>query len=370
MKKPRVSIIMSVYNGQDYLEEALESILAQTYQNWECIIVDDGSTDRTTEILDRIEKADERIVVCRNQVNMGVPRSLNKALVMAQGKYVIRMDADDICRKDRLEKQITFMEKHPNISIASCKFFSLVGDNICPQGFARKTDEESVKALFLFFDPILHPGVIAKTEEMKFFLYDEAFSCTEDLELWIRMIEKGKKLALQNEYLMIYRVHKNQVTSKMSELQKRQYKIIMDQFYRQTLFTLSEDEMNILLNGIYLGKGVDAEKREELLFKIKRKNQKCKFFDRGSLYYAIFEAHKGSSFGKKGKWKIALEMFWLTNPFFTIKEILDRRNRAKKDMEAARTAAECFGIHLAEKKGKILIFKRDEEKKEWRERLK
>ena len=111
---PEISLIMSVYNGEDYLREAIDSVLMQTFSAWEFIIINDCSTDGTAEILSEYAARDERIKVYTNEVNLRLPSSLNKALSYAQGKYIARMDADDICLPDRLEKQYEFMEKNPD----------------------------------------------------------------------------------------------------------------------------------------------------------------------------------------------------------------------------------------------------------------
>ena len=122
---PKISIIMSVYNGEDYLSEAIESVLNQTFKDFELIVINDCSTDSTGEILNRFAELDKRVKVHTNEVNLRLPSSLNKAIALAQGKYIARMDADDICLPERLEKQYKFMEDNPHISLSSCRFMTL-----------------------------------------------------------------------------------------------------------------------------------------------------------------------------------------------------------------------------------------------------
>jgi len=112
----KVSIVMSVYNAQKYLDEAIESILNQTYSNFEFIIINDGSTDKSLEIIENYAKKDSRIIVI-NRENKGLIYSLNEGIRKANGKYIARMDADDISLPQRLEKQVEFMEKNKNIGI-------------------------------------------------------------------------------------------------------------------------------------------------------------------------------------------------------------------------------------------------------------
>ena len=121
MSSPAISVIMSVYNDEKYLAKSIESILNQTYSDFEFIIINDGSTDKSMEIIDRYKNEDKRVVVV-NQENMGLTKSLNKAIKLSKGKYIARMDSDDISVSNRLEKQIEFLKHN--------KDYALVGTNI------------------------------------------------------------------------------------------------------------------------------------------------------------------------------------------------------------------------------------------------
>ena len=114
---PLVSVIMSVYNGEKYLSKAIESILNQSYRNFEFIIVDDASTDSSLEIINEYLKIDNRIIILSNNVNIGLGSSLNKAIQFSSGEFIARMDSDDISIPDRLEKQINYLLEHKNIHI-------------------------------------------------------------------------------------------------------------------------------------------------------------------------------------------------------------------------------------------------------------
>ena len=146
---PKISLIMSVYNGEDYLAEAIESVLNQTFRDFELIVINDCSTDSTPEILNGFQERDNRVKVHTNEVNLRLPSSLNKAISLAKGKYVARMDADDICLPDRLEKQYDFMESHPDVALSSCRFMTLKNGVISSGGCGGKTDYESIKSLLL-----------------------------------------------------------------------------------------------------------------------------------------------------------------------------------------------------------------------------
>ena len=123
--KPDISVIMSVYNGETYLKEAIESVRNQTFKNWELIVINDCSTDSTAEILADFSLKDERIKVHTNEVNLRLPTSLNKGISLSAGKYIARMDADDICLPDRFEKQYKFMEENSDVALSSCRFMTV-----------------------------------------------------------------------------------------------------------------------------------------------------------------------------------------------------------------------------------------------------
>ena len=115
MQSPTISIVMPVYNCENYLHEAIKSILEQTYTDFEFIIINDGSEDNSEDII--LSYADPRIIYIKNDKNMKIVKTLNKGISLSRGKYIARMDADDICYRDRLEKQLSFMEKHKDIDL-------------------------------------------------------------------------------------------------------------------------------------------------------------------------------------------------------------------------------------------------------------
>ena len=122
-KNPKVSVVMSVYNGAEFLRESVESILSQTYTNFEFVIVNDGSTDQTSKILSEYE--DRRILCIDNGKNLGLAKSLNIGIRHANGKYIIRMDSDDVALKERIDVLVDFMEKNPTIDFAGSQAFYL-----------------------------------------------------------------------------------------------------------------------------------------------------------------------------------------------------------------------------------------------------
>lgn len=183
--KPKVSVIMSVHNGMPYLVEAVRSIFAQTYKNFEFIIVDDASTDDTCEYLQSLK--DQRVKLIRNQENLGLAASLNKALRQAQGDHVARMDADDISHPDRLKKQLEFLERNPQIDLCGtwADLIDEKGKIIGEKKFYTK--DSRIKKALVIYSPIIHPSLFAKKAVFKKLRgYDKNFEYAEDYEFLLR----------------------------------------------------------------------------------------------------------------------------------------------------------------------------------------
>ena len=126
MKNPKVTVLMSVYNGEKYLQEAIDSILEQTFKDFEFLIINDGSTDKTGEILESYH--DLRIKIINNEKNIGLTKSLNKGLKLARGEYIARQDADDISMPERLEKEVEFLETHQDYAVVGA-FAKIINKN-------------------------------------------------------------------------------------------------------------------------------------------------------------------------------------------------------------------------------------------------
>ncbi|MCI8575245.1 MAG: glycosyltransferase, partial [Bacilli bacterium] len=181
-----VSVIMSTLNtNPDYLKEAIESILNQTYRNFEFIIISDGGND--DEIL-KLYTDDKRIKIIRHDVSLGLPKSLNEAINISKGKYIFRMDSDDISHVDRLAIQVAYMEKNPNIDIAATYYREI--------GASKRVVKEQciypnqVKCKLFFVNIIAHPSVVFRRESIfsKQLFYDESFRYSQDFELWTRSL--------------------------------------------------------------------------------------------------------------------------------------------------------------------------------------
>ncbi len=207
-----ISVIMPVYNGADYLVDAVDSIIGQTYQDFELVIINDCSTDDTEEIIQSYH--DKRIVYLKNEENLGVARTLNRGLDIAKGEYIARMDADDIARPERLLIQKDYMESHPEVDVLATSSQSFNEAGVLFEGHTS-TDEEILKLDFLFSCGICHPTVMMKRETLERLnlRYDHDFNKVEDYDLWCRMIDLGCVIRSIDKILLDHRLHANQVTS-------------------------------------------------------------------------------------------------------------------------------------------------------------
>ena len=339
----KISVIMSVYNGEEYLNEAIDSVLAQSFTDFELIVINDCSTDRTPEILAQYEALDPRVKVHTNEQNLRLPSSLNKAISLAKGKYIARMDADDVCMPDRLEKQYAFMEEHPDVALSSCRFMTLKNGVVSSGGCGGKIDHESIKALLLVTNPILHPGIIAKADVIRQLGYDKSFTCTEDMELWSRFVMGDHKIEIQPEYLMIYRLHDKQITGTTKERQRGEVTRIQKRYFADLLEGMSEEREDFYINGIYFRDKADIGKFCAFLKWLKAVNRKKGKIEKHALSYAMLEIlaeYKRSGISKVG---VARAML-VFGPAFIIKELPARRKRGILDGKKCVESAQKFGL--------------------------
>jgi len=202
-QNPEVTVLMPVYNGEKYLKEAMISILNQSFQDFEFIIINDASTDNSAEVIKQFD--DKRIRYFENSENLCLSRTLNKGLNLSKGNYVARMDQDDISLLDRLEKQLNFLENNKEYGICGSfieNFGAKEGIEIYP------VIDELIRIHLLFYSTFAHPSVMFRKSFFEKFnlFYNSEFEYCEDYDLWSRA-KKHFKLANINEVLLKYRVH-------------------------------------------------------------------------------------------------------------------------------------------------------------------
>lgn len=191
--KPLISILMGIYNCAETLEEAVDCIVNQTYENWELIMCDDCSGDDTLSVAQRIARKDSRIHVIQNEINRTLAPSLNHCLEYAKGEYIARMDGDDVCALDRFEKELTFLETHPEFALVSCQMNLYDVDGVYR---VVKHMEEPAGIDLLYRSQFCHAGCMMRTDVLRQLGgYSEEKSCSrvEDYDLWVRMYAAGYK---------------------------------------------------------------------------------------------------------------------------------------------------------------------------------
>ncbi len=196
-RKFKVSVIMSVFNGQRYVKESVKSILGQSFKDFEFIIVNDGSADRTGEILENFSQQDSRIKVISNSVNIGLTKSLNKAIKIAQGEYIARQDADDISLPERIAKQVAFLETHQEIKVLGTFGYAINKDGKILRKEILPVLSQEIKKHLIKANPFIHTSVMIRKETLdKVQGYNEDFKVIQDYELWFRILkdEKGENL--------------------------------------------------------------------------------------------------------------------------------------------------------------------------------
>lgn len=202
---PLISVVMPVYNGERYLRQSVESILNQTWRDFEFIIIDDGSTDATAEIVQQFE--DKRILVIRNSANLGLTASLNKGIAAAKGKFIARMDADDISLPERFEKQIGFFRTHPEIEALGTSTLYIDEHGNRTENNFLPTSHFCIKWELNFNSPIAHPTVMMTRRVIKECGgYTPSFEYAVDYWLWWRISELAI-LGNLPEPLLLYRLH-------------------------------------------------------------------------------------------------------------------------------------------------------------------
>lgn len=217
---PKISVIMPVYNGIPFLSEAIESILKQTYKDFELIIIDDHSVDDSVRIIQNYAKLDTRIHLIKNDQNIGVTRSLNKAIRMAQGEFIARMDADDVSLPERFIKQVEFLETHAHIGIvgANCQLINEVGKTDIIFNYPN-TDLE-IHWRLLLNNAFCHPCVMFRSSILQNGAYKEEIKYSQDYELWSRLLQNTQGANLNSILLLYRRMDKNISTIHYQEQQK------------------------------------------------------------------------------------------------------------------------------------------------------
>ena len=226
MQPPLISVIIPVFNAELTLWDTYNSVANQTHSNLEIIIVDDGSKDKSKQIISEISSRDSRVKVIV-QPNLGLAKTLNVGIDAASGEYIARIDADDICNKLRFESQLSFMLKY---DVDICGSWM----QLFPKLFFRKWKnpifDQDIRLALAYYNCLVHPSIIARREVFEEFKYED-IGPAQDYNLWCKIAERSNfKFGNVPEYLINYRLHNHQITSKSGMIQKKNAASIRNQY--------------------------------------------------------------------------------------------------------------------------------------------
>lgn len=210
---PKVSVLLPVRNGQKYLRAALRSVLDQTYQDFELVVLDDGSTDKTAAIIEREGKRDPRIVPKKYE-GLGLPAVLNRGLAEAQGEYVARMDADDLCLPERFAEQVAALDRDPGLVLVGCQVVRIdsAGFEIDRLRVPLETEQIFANMLAGRGGQVWHPAFMFRAEASRNIGgYDEQFGTAQDFDFLLRIRKEGRIENL-DRILLKYRMHQQSIT--------------------------------------------------------------------------------------------------------------------------------------------------------------
>jgi len=244
MYAPTVSVLMSVYNGEKYLKAAINSILNQTFKDFEFIIINDGSKDNSVNILNSYK--DKRIKLIHNETNMGLPKSLNIGLNLSTGRYLARMDSDDISFPQRLESQVTYMNNNPDISLCGTWIKCVNELNNCISIQKYPVRHEEIKSMMFWKVGVSHPSVMFKRKDFldNNLYYDESFICSQDYELWVRALQYIKFSNIP-KVLLARRCGNHQLGSKLQSIQQKNACIVRERQLYAIGINPTEEEKKI-----------------------------------------------------------------------------------------------------------------------------
>jgi len=289
--QPLVTVLLPAYNAGRHLRESIESVLGQTFRDFEFLIINDGSIDDSEKQI--LSYSDLRIRYHKNEINIGLIATLNKGIELALGKYIVRMDADDICMPDRIQRQVQFMETHLDVGICGC-----CADVIDKPNVKMKYDAEdaSIRVKMLYQCHMLHPSIIIRKELIdKYRLrYNPEFIHAEDYELFYR-IGKFTKLANLTDVLLRYREHEGSVSRIYKQTQKDNSLKVIKQEFKDIGIDITEAEVDLfkdVMNSCFDFSKDELYKVEKLLLKIISSNRHSCILDDTTLVRILSQKWK------------------------------------------------------------------------------
>lgn len=290
MNKPLVTVFIAVYNGEKYIKDSLESIIKQTYENLEILIIDDGSTDNTCSIINKYN--DSRIKLIKNKSNKGLPYTRNKALELFKGKYLAILDADDISVPHRIERQVDFLENHKNIDVVTSNY--TVFNNKISKNIKINRNIDRIKISLIFGCSLCNSTAMIRKDSLEKYniRYNPSCFVAQDYEMWCQFSKKGNIYNIQDT-LLRYRIGHENITkrTKNTKVIERQRVInnIQDDMLNYYGFVLGKEEkifhdlFSDTFDSNILIKYNPYQIRELLERLIKINNEKCIFNEKDFL---------------------------------------------------------------------------------------
>ncbi|MFA6339053.1 MAG: glycosyltransferase family 2 protein [Candidatus Paceibacterota bacterium] len=280
---PKVTVLMPVYNSEKYLREAIDSILNQTFKDFEFLIINDGSTDKSSEIIKSYK--DSRIRLIENLENLGMADNFNKGIELAQGEYVVRMDSDDISLPNRIETQVDFMDKNSEIGVCGSWIKTIKNSKI---GHAIKylNDSEEIKSNLLFHTSLAHPSTIIRKEAItkNNLRYEKKYDPADDYALWTQ-VSKITKISNIQKVLLFYRVHQKNITNTKEEQRKNNVTLIQENLLKDFGIKYNNEELHThrAISNFSITGMSEVKTAENWLTKIKKHNETVKYYDNKAL---------------------------------------------------------------------------------------
>lgn len=277
-EQPLVTVLMPVYNAQEFVGGATQSILDQTYRNFEFLIINDGSTDESEKVI--LGFKDDRIKYVKNEQNLKLIATLNKGLSLAKGEFIARMDADDIAKPTRLAEQVEFMSKNPNVGVCGTWYEAFGSKNSTVR---YPIDHDAIRYMMLYQCPFCHPTVMLRTSVVREHAieFDADFPHAEDYELWGRLAELCE-LANLPSVLLQYRLHESNISKLENSTQVRNSNRIKSKLFQQFGIEMSDadhasfERMNHLVRTLSMN---ELERMAEILERMVQGNRSTRVFD-------------------------------------------------------------------------------------------
>lgn len=250
---PRVTILMPVFNGEPFLRETIDSVLSQTFYDFILLIINDGSTDNTRDIV--LSYQDDRIRLVDNEHNMGLVDTLNKGIGLTETEYLARLDADDLWEETKLEKQISLLDSRPDVGLCGTsihKFGLINGDMIFP------INNDGLKVGFLFYCMMSHPSVVYRMSMLRKtgLLYKKEAFPAEDYKMWIDILQVSQIYNIP-EPLVMYRQHENQICQEKKEVQRTKTEEVQTELFLRFFPDATTSDLDFYLHS-YLDAKIES----------------------------------------------------------------------------------------------------------------